>query len=345
MSEKKIQSSKKKFFAVFEILNKYSDEDHPINAYEILELLERYYDITAERKSIYRDIETLKECGVDIEKAVSTKDGYYMASRRFEVAEIRMLNDAILSARSVSKKKTGEIIKKLRQELSVYQSQKIESQTYYDNRVKVANEQIFYIIDTIGTAISQNKKIVFNYSHKEIINNKICKGKSRQFIISPYALIWNDDKYYLVGNYDKYNDISHYRLDRMEMVEILDSPSRYFGEVCEYKNKFDAGDYAAKTFQMYSGKNEIIELVCDIDILEKMLDRFGNKAAYINYGENKFIVRAKGYVSKGLVDWLLQFADKCYIREPADLRESVLRRVKNIVRCQEHDNNGDIFGD
>lgn len=334
MSEKKPQSSKKKLFAVLDILNKYSDEEHPINANEIKEKLEKHYDIVAERKSIYRDIETLRECDVDIERASSTKDGYYMASRRFEMAEIRMIIDAILGAKSVSKKKTKDIMQKLKEELSIHQAEDIESQIYCDKRIKVGNEQLFYVIDTINRAISSNKKISFNYFHKVIKNNKIKKGEVKKFVVSPYSLIWNDDKYYLVCNYEKYDDLSHFRLDRMEKVEILDEPARYFGEVCEYKNAFDSGDYSTKAFQMYSGKEGEIELICDIDILEKMLDRFGMEATYINYGDNKFILRSSGYISEGLAGWLLQFSDKCYIKKPDILREDVLKMAKSIIECQ-----------
>lgn len=341
MAEQREQgSSKKKLFAVMEILKKYSDDENPINANDILKRLERDYDIVAERKSIYRDIETLRSCGVEIEKAASSKDGYYLSVRDFEVAEIRMLNDAILSARFITKRRTKLLTEKLRKQLSVYQSKKIATQTYFDNRVKFENEQILDVTDTIHKAIAKNRKIKFGYYRKEIVGGKIRRKKVRDHIVSPYALIWDDDKYYLIGNYDKYDTLSHYRLDRMGQIEVLEEPARSFEEVSEYKNYFDTGDYVRKTFQMYSGSDEIIELVCDNSLLEKMIDKFGDKASYSSYGQDKFYVRAKGYVSDGLAEWLMCLGDKCYVQSPDSMRESVLKRARDIIALQSDSNNG-----
>lgn len=332
-------SSKKKLFAVLEILKKYSDDAHPMNSKEILEKLSSEYDITAERKSIYRDVELLKSCGVNIEQATARRDGYYFSDREFEAAEIRLLVDAVLSASFITRKKTNKIIKKLKGQLSEHQAKDFENQIYYDKRVKFDNEQILYVTDNINGAISEHKKIKFAYYRKEIKNGKIRRKKTHDHIISPYALIWNDDKYYLVGNYDKYDTLSHYRLDRMGSIEVLDEPARPVKEVSEYKNNFDAGDYVSKTFQMYSGSDEIIELICDNSLLEKMIDKFGDKAAYNNYGEDRFYLRAEGYVSEGLADWLMSFGDKCYVQAPYRMRELIIERAEKIIALQSDRNN------
>lgn len=335
MAENDINSSKRKILYVLEILRKYSDDKNPITAQEITEKLQSIYGIKAERKSIYRDINVLKSCDYDVIKI--SQDGFCLADRNFEVAEIRLLNDAILGARFITQKKTKELSKKLRQELSVYQAKQIETQTYFDNRVKFTNEHILYVIDTIHTAIAENKKIKFSYYRKKIINNQICRVYARDHIISPYALIWSEDKYYLVGNYDKYDNLSHYRLDRMENVTIINENSRLFEEVCEYKNSFDAGDYVSKTFQMFSGTNEMIDLVCCNSILEKIIDKLGEHVYYMSMGENRFRVRARGYTSEGLIEWLMMFADRCYIVEPESLRQAVEERAKAIILMQNDD--------
>ena len=332
MAEKEIQSSKKKIFYVLDILKKYSDDSHPITAGEIVETLKTKYGLVAERKSIYRDIDVLNECGYSIEKMAS--DGFFFAERTFEPAEIRLLNDAIVGASFITQKKTKELSRKLINELSIFQSKQIESQTYFDNRVKFKNEHILYVIDTIHTAICENKKITFGYYRKKIVDNKISRIHTRDHIISPYALVWSEDKYYLVGNYEKYDNLSHYRIDRIENVTITDEPSRYFEEVCRYKNNFDTGDYISKTFRMYSGTDDMIDLVCRNEILEKITDKFGDSVHYMSIGKNKFRVRSRGYRSEGLVEWLMMISDRCYIVSPISLRSAVAERAAKIIEIQ-----------
>ncbi len=332
MAENDVNSSKKKIFYVLDILRKYSDEDHPITAQQIVDRLQSLYNVKAERKSIYRDINVLKSCDYDIIKIAG--DGFSLLERSFEVAEIRLLNDAILGARFITPKKTKELSEKLRRELSVYQAKKIETQTYFDNRVKFTNEHILYVIDTIHTAISENKKITFGYYRKKIVNNQICRYYDRNHTISPYALVWSEDKYYLVGNYEKYDDISHYRLDRMENVTITNEQSRSFEEVSKYKNRFDVGDYASRTFQMFSGTDEMIDLICSNDILERVIDKLGEYVHYMSVGKDKFRVRVRGYDSEGLIEWLMMLSNRCYVVSPESLRKRVIERANEIIQMQ-----------
>ncbi len=332
MSEKDGKSSKKKLFAVLEILKKYSDDEHPMKAHEIIEKLSSEYDLAAERKSIYRDVETLQDMGVDIMK--SGREGFYLAARSFEIAEIRMLNDAILGASFITPSKTKVLSHKLTQELSVHQAKQIETQMYYDNRIKFDNEQILYIVDQLHTAIAAGKKVKFKYYRKRIVNNRVRRTYTREHCISPYALIWSDDNYYLVGNYGKYDNLSHYRLDRMEQLSITDEPSRSFEEVSKYRGSFDAGDYVTHTFRMYSGEETEIDLICSNDILEKIIDKFGDGAHYMNCENDTFRVRTTGYMSEGLVDWLMMYSSRCYIKAPDELRERVIRRAAEIVEKQ-----------
>ena len=166
MAEKEVNSSKRKTFFILDILQKYSDENHPITAAEIEEKLFSLYEIKSERKSIYRDINVLKQCGYDVIKV--SQDGFCLANRNFEVAEIRLLNDAVLGARFITPKKTKELSEKLRGELSVYQAKQIETQTYFDNRVKFTNEHILYIIDTIHSAISDQKKFSLHITARKL---------------------------------------------------------------------------------------------------------------------------------------------------------------------------------
>ena len=328
-------SSKKKLFAVLEILKKYSDEDHPLKAFEIIDKLSSEYELTAERKSIYRDVEVLREFGFDIMK--KGREGFSLVSRSFEIAEIRMLNDAILGASFITAERTKKLSHKLTRELSIYQAKQIETQTYFDNRIKFDNGQILYIVDQIHTAIAAGKKVRFKYYRKKIVHNRVRRIYTREHCISPYALVWSDDKYYLIGNYDKYDNISHYRIDRMEQLSITDEPSRNFEEVSKYTGSFDTGDYVTHTFRMYSGEETEIDLICSNSILEKIIDKFGDGAHYMNCDNDTFRVRTTGYMSEGLVDWLMMYSSQCYIKSPDELRELVVKRAAEIIEKQTDD--------
>lgn len=328
MPAAKGSSSKKKMAAVFEILKKYSDEDNPINAQEIISRLESEYGIIAERKSIYKDISALTDCGADIVRLNTKKDGYYLASRRFNLFEIRLLTDAVSNARFITEKNTEELNKKLASELSVNQSKLIHRQIYCCNTRKFDNEQIYNTVDTINSAIEQGKKISFIYHHKKIRYNTIVNDDGKSFVLSPYALFWQNDKYYVAGNYEKYDNVSNYRLDKMENVKLCDTSSRPFSEVCKYKEFFDIADYVNKSFMMYYGTEDMLELICDNKLLEIMIDRFGESVRYTNYDENRFRIRARAYISEGLEDWIIPYCDKCYIKYPESLREKVIERAK-----------------
>ncbi len=323
-------SSKRKLLAVIEILNKYSDEEHPLNAGNIIERLNSEYGISAERKSLYRDIAVLRECGIDIERTESTKDGYYIAQRRFGVYEIRLLADAVLSSRFITPKKTKELIGKLSQELSVYQAEWINAMSDADNRIKFDNEQIFYAIDTVNNAIEHKKKILCTYHHRVIKRNKAVNDSGKIYLLSPYALLWQNEKYYVAANYEKYDNIANYRLDKMEGVAICDIPARPCGEVSEYKLCFDAVDYANKNFMMYNGKEDTLELICDNSMIDIIYDRFGNTVIYKRLNDNRFKIKAKAYISEGLADWLLPYCDRCYVNSPVSLRRRIAERARAI---------------
>ena len=340
MPAAKGSSSKKKMLAVLEILKKYSDENNPINSLDIISRLEKEYGIIAERKSVYSDIAALKECGVDIERVNIKREGYYFASRRFEPPEIRLLTDAVLSARFITLKKTRELIQKLSEELSVNQAKCIEKQVYYDKRVKFDNEQIYYVVDTINSAIEQGKKISFIYHHKKISYNKVVNDEGKLFVFSPYALFWEREKYYVAGNYGKYDSVSNYRLDKMERVEICEEPIRPFSEVSKYRNYFDTADYVNKSFMMYYGEEDMLELICDNKLLEIMVDRFGESVRYTNYGEGRFRIRARAYISEGLEDWIIPYCDRCYIKSPDSLREKVIEKAMAAAAFLNDSNNG-----
>lgn len=317
---------KVKLLFMAEIFLKYSDEKHclPIKAIEE-KLAEK--GVICERKSIANDIQILKEAGMDIRKGNIPSRGFYLAERQFVMAELRMLIDAVQSSPFISRKKTRDLSEKLLSLTSESQAELLKSQVYTEVRKKSDNEEILHNIDTIQNAINQGKKVRFIYHHRQLVNNIPVFDAGKDFIISPYATMWDSDKYYLVGNYEKYNDLSHYRIDRMKRVEILKEDARPFRQVCTYAERFDVADYANKVFNMFSGDSpEPIELECEMALLDSIIETFGLNIPYRQISEDKFSVRVYAVANEGFARWVLNFAGGVVVKSPASLVQ-ILRKI------------------
>ncbi len=316
-----------KILYVLDILRKHSDEAHPLTATEICKYLEGF-DITAERKSVYKDIEALIDYGEDIVYSSSPK-GYFLASREFEEPEIYLLADAVRSAKFITPKKTRELVKKLDSMLGEG-GRKKRQDIYFDFSAKCSNEEIFYNIDKISNAIADGKKLCFDYVSRELDGRKFSEVVKRRKI-SPYALVWQDDHYYLIGNYEKYDNLLHLRLDRIQKVEITDEKSRFFGEVSEYKESFDVADYTAKIFGMFSGELETVELRCNKTLANTVADRFGEKIFITGVTESEFCFSFKGALSKALVTFIMNYGDDIEVIKPDSLKKKVIERAQKIL--------------
>ena len=322
-------AEKIRILALLEILEEWTDEDHPLASQELLALLDKQ-GIAAGRKTIYRDISALRAHGIDILFTRRPKAGFFLAARRFEPPEVRLLMDAVQAAPFLTEKKTEELMRKLSGLMSAGQAEAAEGKTHINLRPKFENEEIYYTIDAVNRAISQKKKISFLYRHHVIRGNRITQDEGRRFLISPYALIWDSDKDYLAGNYEKYDDVSVYRMDRMKRAELSMQDVRPFTEVSEYRERFDAADYAAKTFHLYHGDLQTVSLHCSEDALEPLLDKFGDGLSIFSRRDGFFNVRVRVFVGEGLVEWLLQYGDRITVLAPKALREQVTERVRRI---------------
>ncbi len=324
---------KLKILYVLDILKKHSDEHNPVTATDICGYLEET-GVPAERKSVYKDIEALIDYGYDIIYSQSPK-GYFLASREFEEPEIYLLSDAVRTAKFITPKKTRELVKKFDSMLSVTARKKRQKDIYIDFSKKSNNEEIFYSIDKICDGISEGKKIEFEYISREL--------KGREFVnvtksmkVSPYALTWQDDHYYLIGNYEKYDNLLHLRLDRMFKTKITEEKARFFGEVSEYKEVFDVADYVGKIFGMFSGKLQTIELCCNKKIAKTVVDRFSEKIFITNVTESEFCFSFKAAVSEALVTFIMNFSDSVKVVKPLKLKNMVIERSKKILEMYEN---------
>lgn len=332
MAEKQARRGQKvKLLYIIKILTELTDEEHPLSATEICEKLASY-DITAERKAIYDDIECLISFGYDIIKTRVPKNGYFLASRDFELPEVFLLSDAVRTAKFISQKKTRELTSKLDGLLSRYQAKRNISAIYIDSSNKTSNEELFYNIDRINTAIEQGKKITFTYSKRVLREGKQIATESKTRTVSPYAMTWQFDYYYLIGNYEKYDNLMNLRIDRIHSVEILDESIRHFSEVSDYCDTFDVADYTKKLFGMFGGNMQEIKLRCSNKILEQVTDRFGDKIFITNVTDTTFDFTAKAAVSDGLITWIMNYAESIEVIKPEELRHKITDRAEKILK-------------
>lgn len=330
MAEKKLKT-----LLVFKYIDEFSDEAHPLSTSQIIEMLANE-GIKCERKSIYADVKTLKEIGYDIVSIKSPiNGGFFMASRKFEIPEVRLLIDAVTSAGFITPKKTQSLVEKLESLVSKNQANSIVTQVYIDPSTKCDNEEIYYIIDALHKAIQDRKKVKFIYKRRNIDVENKKNYTEKTFTVSPYALIWKDDHYYLICNNQKYNNIMNLRVDRIRKVNTLDEPTRPVGEVSEYKNSFDVADYSKKMFNMYSGKSDKIRIACELELREQIMDRFGAKVPLSAYDSSHFETTVDVAVSDGLIAWLMSFGKKVRVLEPQYLADAVKERAQQIAKLYE----------
>lgn len=326
-----VKNSKLKLLYLAEIFEKKTDENNYITATQLCDELAKR-NIPSERKSIYKDIEVLREYGYDIiHTGTRSGGGYFLGERKFQLAEIRLLSDAVQAANFISQNKTNELVAKIESFASEKQAKVLHSQVYVDNRPKTKNEAIYYAVHNLNEAITQGVKVTVTYTRRKITDEFKTSSEDKTYTVSPYALIWSDDHYYLVCNNEKYDNLMHLRVEKIKSYKLTDIPARHFSEVSDYKTCFDSADYASKLFNMYSGEPKPIELACKNDLLEPMLDRFGEKVRIQKLDNEHFLLRTNAAVSDGLAAWILQFGGRVKVRMPNDLIYAVKKKAEETL--------------
>lgn len=323
-------SQKLKLLYIIKILEEFSDEEHPVSAAHIIKKLGSY-GISAERKAIYDDIECLQQFGYDIIKTRTPNAGYFLAEREFELPEVYLLEDAVRTAHFITEKKTRDLCRKLDRKLSVNQLSRNKTGIYINTDGKTKNESIFYSIDAITRAIENNHKIAFKYGVRQLNANRETVTVYKDRVASPYAMTWQDDHYYLIGNYDKYDNLVHLRIDRMKSVVETADKSRRFSEVSKYSDAFNVADYTQSLFDMFVGERQTVHLKCAKYLLEQIIDRFGENIFVSNVTETHFEFSAQCAVSHGLVSWLAGFGSDIEVLSPQTLREMMRERGEKIA--------------
>ncbi len=325
-----MNNGKRRLIALAEFLKSKTDEEHIYSASQIIEYLVSD-GIDVERKALYSDIDALRLAGYDIVCTRSPKAGFFLASRDFEEAEVRLMIDAVQAAKFITVKKTDALVKKMGSLLSEPQAEKLKSQVYIDKGHKRKNEEIYYTVDVLHNAIAKRMKVTFVYSNLSVSDDlKPCLVE-REFTVSPYAMIWSNDHYYLVCNNANYDNLMHARIDRMKSVKCTDEPWRHFSEVSDYKDKFDSADYAGKLFNMFSGTQQAVTLRCANRFLEEILDRFGENVRFSARNSDNFTAEIVAVTGEGFISWLLQYGNSVEVLRPASLRAVVAQRATDIA--------------
>lgn len=324
-------NGKLRLIHILKILTEESSALSPISAVQLSERLAEL-GISTERKAIYDDVEVLTEAGYDIRKSGGSHRGYYIAERTLGTPELCLLIDAVQSAGFISADRTRELIEKLEGLASRDAAEVLKRRVCIDNRSKTSNENVYSIISSINDAIQSNRKIKICY-RRNVLNGTELEYSEKNMTVSPYALIWDSDHYYLVCNNQKYDNLMHLRVDRIKSVKEVKETCRHFSEVSEYKQRFDTADYAKKTFNMFGGEVQRIDLECDITLLDQMTDRFGRNI-FIRHRDkdNVFRFSTDATVSDGLIGWLLQFGDRIKVLSPAAVRDAVKECAEKTAR-------------
>lgn len=316
-------NQKLKIVYLMKILLEKTDETHSITMPEIISSLKNY-GISAERKSIYSDIENLRLFGMDIIGEQRERTFYYhVGSRQFELAELKLLVDSVQSAKFITAKKSNELIKKIEGFASKYEASQLQRQVYVAERIKTMNESIYYNVDKIHTAIGANSKITFQYFQWDVHKKMVMRKDGALYEVSPWALSWDDENYYLIAFDSNEDKIKHFRVDKMLHIDVKNEQR----EGKEKFKEFNMAVYARKTFGMFGGEEQKVKLLCENSFAGVMIDRFGKDVFLVPTDETHFTVNVNVAVSRQFLAWVIALGEGVKIVEP----ESVVRQMREEV--------------
>ena len=314
-------NQKTKLLHLYQMILRQTDEEHPLTVAQIIEQLARA-DIKAERKSVYDDLEALRQFGLDVQCRKGKSPGWFVGDRDFELPEVKLLMDAVQSSRFLTQRKSDALIRKLEGLASVHQASQLQRQVYVSGRIKVMNESINYNVDKLHTAIAGRKAITFKYFDYDISRKKVFRQKGR-YMVSPYGLIWNSDNYYLVAFDHGHREMRHYRVDKM--AEIAVTCLEREGQ--ELYPDFQLARYGQKHFGMYRGPEMKVTLRGRRDKAGLVWDRFGQDVILVPDGEDWFTVTLPVVVSPQFFGWLFGLEGSIVLTGPKEAVSAYRRRL------------------
>lgn len=327
----KSSNQKLKILYIMKLFLEETDDRHYITMQDILDYLAAN-DINAERKSIYDDIELLKLYGLDIEKIQEKRNFfYYLASRKFEEAELKLLVDSVQASKFITEKKSRELIGKLESLLSRYDAVKLQRHVYVASRTKTMNENIYYNVDAINDAINRDVMIDFGYYEWNTRKKFVKRPNGDKRDISPWLLMWDDENYYLIGYDGADKGIKHYRVDKMRDITLTDN--RRLGKMAY--SRINPASYSKNVFGMYGGEEESVTLEFNNSLAGVVIDRFGKDIMIIPKDKDTFTIHVNVQVSNIFLSWIIGLGDGVRVVEPESVRKRLLEIGWNICKKYE----------
>ena len=324
--ERKGENQKLKMLYLVKIFSEETDDNHYLTMPEIVQKLAAY-GVNADRKTLYQDFDVLRDFGLDI---IAEHEGrshyYYLGSRDFELPELKLLVDSVQSARFITDKKSSQLIKKLESLVSKYEGSKLHRQVVIAGRVKTMNESIYYNVDKIHEAIASDKQIRFKYFQWNLKKEMELRYDGKWYQASPWSLMWDDEKYYLMVYDSKYGNITHYRVDKMLDIEILD-------EKREGRKEFEAINiphYSNMVFGMFSGEEKKVTLEAENGLISVMIDRFGKDIIIAPVDDEHFQITVSVAVSNHFFGWIMSLDGYVKVVAP----DSVVKQMKDAISKQ-----------
>ena len=302
-------------FYIAKILHERTDEEHTLSTTQIIEILESEYCISSHRQTIKTDIEMLRQFGFEIEEIKSTQNRYNMFARTFDTPELKLLIDAVESSKFITSSKSRELVEKISSLTSEHVAAALKRNVSCEGRIKPGNEKVYIILDTINDAINKNKKISFQYFQYNVKKEKKLKHNGKPYVITPLHLVWNGDCYYMVGVYDYKHRLGSFRVDRIaKQPLILDEDGTSAPE------DFNIDQYINTIFRMYNSEHEEVELICDNDVMDAIIDRFGEDVTTYANDMTSFRAVVNIAISHVFYSWVFGFGGKVRIKGPENIK-------------------------
>ena len=322
---------KRRILTLAKILYERTDEEHYLSTPQILEILENEYGIPTYRTTIPTDIAILQEFGMDIQIIRSAQIRYNLLSREFDYAELKLLIDAVASSKFISKSKSEKLTAKIATLAGHNKAEELKRNISVERRIKTDNEKVLFIIDAVNDAINQGKKIRFQYFEYNVKKERKPRLDGYYYRISPYRLVWNGDYYYVVGCKDKYTAISSYRIDRMVSTpEIMDE------DIAPLPKDFDMDHYLNTMYHMFSTERKHVELICSNDVMDAIIDRFGEDVETYAFDMEHFKVDVEVAVNNIFFTWIVGFGGKVYIKGPDEVKERYASLITKAYEALEN---------
>lgn len=307
-------TNKNRLVCLMKLLYEATDEQHPLTANEIVDYFTNI-GVSVNRRTIMSDIDILSKSGLDIIVVKSSQNKYFWGDRHFQLPELKLLIDAVASSKFITEKKSEELIKKISSLASKHQEIALSRHLYVANRVKPDNEDIYYIVDSLNDAVSDQKKVQFKYFEYTPTKKKVFRNNGELYVISPYALLWNEDHYYMIGYSEKHEKIVQFRVDRMYKPKVSKA------DAIPAPAGFNIADYSKKVFEMYDGEEMTVELVCDNSLMKVIVDRFGEDFETNPLTATTFKAKVRVCTSPTFYGWVFQFGGKIKILSPASAKQ------------------------